>query len=102
MTTAPAKMSQVLVKTLVLALKKKPKKPFELNGRIKSANETRNMSCKKKTRNKRRNKPKRNFTQNTLLLLTGLLKRKDFVFFINSLVKKIVPRNKEKRMGRIK
>ena len=44
----------------------------------------------------------KNFVQNSLLEVKGWLKRKDFVFLMNSPVKEIAPRNREKRMGRIK
>jgi len=46
--------------------------------------------------------PERYFTQKSLAVLTGWVKRKDLVFLANSLVKEIAPSNKEKRSGRTK
>jgi hypothetical protein len=51
---------------------------------------------------KRNKRPEKYFTQNSFAAVTGWLKRKDFVFFINSFVNGITPSNKEKRIGKMK
>jgi hypothetical protein len=56
----------------------------------------------KKIRVVRTINPERYFTQKSLAVLTGWVKRKDLVFLANSLVKEIAPSNKEKRSGRTK
>ena len=58
--------------------------------------------CASRARTKRRINPERNLTQNTLAVVKGWLKRNCFVFLVNSLVKEMAPRNREKRIGRTK
>ena len=63
---------------------------------------TRKTNCVRRISITRRIKPKKNFVQNSFLEVKGWLKRKDFVFLINSLVKEVAPSNREKRIGEMK
>ena len=69
---------------------------------LKLGNGTNRTRCVNRRRTNNRMNPAKNLVQNSLLEVKGWLKRKDLVFPINSPVKEIVPRNKEKMMGMIK
>ena len=68
---------------------------------IRSANGINRVIWHNKRRMKRRTRPEKYFIQNNLAVVIGWVRRNDLVLLVNSLVKEIEPRNREKRIGRI-